>query len=855
MKEEDDDDDSSVPLSRDPTDPKEDSSRSGGVVSTSLMNTGGGDKKEEEGRTKTPHSQSTTTTATTTTSSPAEAGNDSPTSPQSEIHRPGTVDDGTSDHHPPPPPGFYYYPPPPYFHPPTPCFSTYYTNSCACAWLSSPCWQSHHHPPYANHDPHNVLIEYTTTPPFCYPATTSTTTAAAPFPPSVRRMTMIPSYSPASSTTSTPSSHYDHDPPPVLPSSRQRRRRHSSDHDSKDSASWLSASSPDNNNYNKRTTACPKKTRNDHSLLGKTAVAALYEFCAKRNIVPQSSFFHSHCDLFTATVVVVPKNTTTTKQQPPVSATGEASTKASAKAIAARRALEELLPGILFDEETNIVVQLPQPWSAEDLAPRLAQRLAIGNNHNTISTDSSNVAANHSNSSKRRSFDMLGSTTTATSTTSEEEGGRTNAKASIYSSLLHTMQQIDSRLPEPPQYEYEMNEAIRTTGNGSSSQLHRTSTIKVHRGSFTCTAKLKRLQDGSQLETLSAQGFGSTKRDARHSASAKLLARLFPEHESLADVQKAAEAAREAHALSRSEFRNNHSFDSKIPAAKRKKRDQDTPPHILLTQDSDSVLPDQVKAMYSLILQQSGTLRISSGTRTRQELARQEQLSKQVAKALECINESEDKSEASSEDIGKTILREASSDDWRNMEGLFRSSKKDLSKWSLDDGTIVLLLCRAIAPYDSPPLGCAILSLGFSMEFGKVLYTSCLATESHLPSERFLEVLEEFAHCMNCRLIQMDASTAKISSYTPLELQGFLRTFCAIDQDEKGSKDSRNSKNCIRSRFSNKPSSSIFLPSTRLSSVQEESELEDDSWVEVDSQKKKPKDQSKNPATKRSRVN
>ena len=64
--------------------------------------------------------------------------------------------------------------------------------------------------------------------------------------------------------------------------------------------------------------------------------------------------------------------------------------------------------------------------------------------------------------------------------------------------------------------------------------------------------------------------------------------------------------------------------------------------------------------------------------------------------------------------------------------------------------SIVLILCRAIAPYDDPPLGCAVLTLGFSMEKGRVLRIAQLRRQTHLPRERFIECLQKFSRCMGC---------------------------------------------------------------------------------------------------------
>jgi hypothetical protein len=62
------------------------------------------------------------------------------------------------------------------------------------------------------------------------------------------------------------------------------------------------------------------------------------------------------------------------------------------------------------------------------------------------------------------------------------------------------------------------------------------------------------------------------------------------------------------------------------------------------------------------------------------------------------------------------------------------------------------LLCRAIASYDEPPLGCAVLTLGFSFQKGRVLRVAEIGSESHLPRERFVECLQQFAVNMKCEL-------------------------------------------------------------------------------------------------------
>eukprot|EP01083_Nonionella_stella_P197583 726311_1 len=66
--------------------------------------------------------------------------------------------------------------------------------------------------------------------------------------------------------------------------------------------------------------------------------------------------------------------------------------------------------------------------------------------------------------------------------------------------------------------------------------------------------------------------------------------------------------------------------------------------------------------------------------------------------------------------------------------------------------SVVLILSRAIALPDEPPLGCAVLTLGFSISRGRLLRIHDIAHEEHFPKERFVEILEDLAHKMKCSI-------------------------------------------------------------------------------------------------------
>jgi hypothetical protein len=163
---------------------------------------------------------------------------------------------------------------------------------------------------------------------------------------------------------------------------------------------------------------------------------------------------------------------------------------------------------------------------------------------------------------------------------------------------------------------------------------------------------------------------------------------------------------------------------------------------------------------------------------SKRQLSRQCQLKEKVDNVLQLLNEHDDEGrslpeELTVDDVGRTVLRRANGEDLAWVDNLFGSSKsskqssvglRPLSILNSDKGsaspahrmwsssTIILLLCRAIAPHEEPPLGCAVLTLGFSMQKGKVLRLAEIASEPHLPRERFIECLLSFANCMKCYL-------------------------------------------------------------------------------------------------------
>jgi len=78
--------------------------------------------------------------------------------------------------------------------------------------------------------------------------------------------------------------------------------------------------------------------------------------------------------------------------------------------------------------------------------------------------------------------------------------------------------------------------------------------------------------------------------------------------------------------------------------------------------------------------------------------------------------------------------------------------------------SVIVLLTRAVATHDEPPLGCAILILGFSLYKGRILRVSDVAHSPHLPKERFVDYLQKLASKMKCCLELKGISNSSTSA-------------------------------------------------------------------------------------------
>jgi hypothetical protein len=619
-------------------------------------------------------------------------------------------------------------------------------------------------------------------------------------------------------------------------------------------------------------------------------VSALYEWCSKRQQVPEI-VLEQVGDEYDCTVGL----------EGTVVATGRGRTKSSAKQEAARRAVQALIPGVVFDAMAGIIVDVVAgpaapaesrgsgPGAADsaavassldDLAPHLAKRLAIGHDDEdgldrsygddvvveapATSAPAAASAASVEGSSRIRSAGQLSTPRSnhkrclqvypGTSTTSEEEDENAyycaSRGASVCTSLLYAIVQIDDRIREPPEFSYEVTplpSAVAATGalaSPSASQAaderkeegtrdsnlaerpdtvaRSTTTTRIAfpavaatRGVFACTATLRLYDETANknrsqreeinedcgdgdtklpsFQLLTATSTGSTKKESRQMASARLLALLFPDCETMVEVKAAAEAAREAYAASRGALKHgsHHPQHQRTPCVRRRQqrshRDSSRPLSSIVRfatagGTDDPPLPNSLAVLERFLGQSSDNEDSPTDTDAPDAsivarfASRQRQLDSKVDLALQALNEQDEEGrilppELTDDDVGRTILRRAVPEDFGRIKKLLLDQTeapsspniglpwKPLDKsvplvasqlWS--PSCIVLLLCRAIGAYEDPPLGCAVLTPAFSVEAGSLLIVAHLASEPHLPKERFVECLQDFARAMKTTL-------------------------------------------------------------------------------------------------------
>ena len=778
-----------------------------------------------------------------------------------------------------------------------------------------------------------------------------------------------------------------------------------------------------------------KKARSNESLIGKTGVSAFFEWCGKQQLTPTLTLQQPvspdefECVVYLDRESVPNGNAGPEEQGAGVDkddlqevGRGRGSNKNAAKQMAARLALQALLPGVVFDAASGTLVALPSTTTAaatveaprptagtaasnnkddscmDDLAPNLAKQLAIGrdndpvDHHNGKGNNNDNKEATGAEySTQKRMMKPKRSFGGYPSTTSEEENESTyysSRGASVCSQLLYAIIQIDRRrVPDVPTFTYKV--ASRPSADGTDTKRpatsavnaaatsfgHKTSVGRVLRGPFTCTGRLKvmssavarRQQDNDNEgdtaepeehqteQILEAVAAGGTKREARHVASAKLLAQLFPECENMAEVKAAAEAMRERYVADKvlkqqvqyselarlrdvergsNDKTKMESFDQRpstpqesLAYAKALPSDPALPVYtadalgallkrpdeFIAAESEQEAEEDLVSSVNAVVLSDSvehaSPLSTASASVFRQ-LSRQKQLDTLVESALQNLNDRDEEGrslpeELTEADVGRTMLRRADPQDLSHIKKLFNAEAIEDNKESrisrsrsFDSGSptpllatdsssapgagpflleslsglsddvtatnnaarhcgresgssselmarlwssssIVLLLCRAIAPHEDP-LGCAVLTVRFSMASGRTLFLAQgqVATEPHLPRERFIECLDAFAKCMRCKLeVEGSASSPMLSSGSLISLSksdlvSIIESHVAIATDEK--------PHAVATKRSDLADGS-FIPGTadstsqsqQLQSVQEEeSDVDDSSSVE-----------------------
>jgi hypothetical protein len=369
---------------------------------------------------------------------------------------------------------------------------------------------------------------------------------------------------------------------------------------------------------------------------------------------------------------------------------------------------------------------------------------------------------------------------------------------------------------------------------------------------------------------------------------------LFPECDGMTEVKQAAEAAREKYAASRALMRQHARRDWTFTTSNRFSDLSFAGGDKISSRVGFAVASNEMPpipasielAMASAIgcshpnfeyLHGNSNVRIASGddSGSIRQLSRQVQLEERVDNALQLLNEHDDEGRSLPEqltvdDVGRTVLRRANAEDSLWIDKLFGSSKSSIrismglrprSILSTDKGsvsqahrswsssTIILLLCRAIAPHEDPPLGCAVLTVGFSMQKGKLLRVAEIASEPHLPRERFMECLLSFANCMACHL---DSTSTLEPPYISLQ-KDFTGHILASNLPllKKTFYEAKNQKTVIR-RLSKPHQEEEALVEPSLQSVQEE---EGDCLEESDSslQQNRNKEKGQDKPSKRSR--
>ena len=144
--------------------------------------------------------------------------------------------------------------------------------------------------------------------------------------------------------------------------------------------------------------------------------------------------------------------------------------------------------------------------------------------------------------------------------------------------------------------------------------------------------------------------------------------------------------------------------------------------------------------------------------------------------AIQRLNDTEDDHGLCMTDefkLGQIILRRASVDNSKSIQRLLSKTKptnenaenstlyNDVARVLWGCQSVVVLIVRAVATYDEPPLGFAILTLGLSTSQGRAFRLSQIAHEEHFPRERFDEILDKLGEKFE---IQIDGEKERLKT-------------------------------------------------------------------------------------------
>ena len=183
------------------------------------------------------------------------------------------------------------------------------------------------------------------------------------------------------------------------------------------------------------------------------------------------------------------------------------------------------------------------------------------------------------------------------------------------------------------------------------------------------------------------------------------------------------------------------------------------------------------------------------------------QIETAVDRALQRLKDEHDSlpEELTEDDVGRTLLRRASPEDLPRLRKLLvenqTTSDEELSCRWWSTSSFVLILCRAVAALEDPPLGCAVLTLSFDMTKGKALRIAQIGNEPHLPQERLVECLQTFAVCMKSTLLMMDqqqTESAMMETMPVHAIRSLLTTRAAAPAPSPPAATTASSSACLR---------------------------------------------------------